>query len=155
MVNSMLETVPEKGRSSWAGKISIVVACRNESGHIQELIDSILAQDLDGLDWEVIVADGMSTDGTIEYLHECARRNPRITVVQNLSRIVPTGLNAAIRVAHGDIILRMDAHTEYAADYVKQCLRALEETGAGNVGGPARTRASGLRPRAIQAAYHS
>jgi GT2 family glycosyltransferase len=49
----------------------------------------------------------------------------------------------------------MDAHSEYASDYVRECLAVLNETGADNVGGPARTRASGYLQRTIAAAYHS
>jgi glycosyltransferase involved in cell wall biosynthesis len=136
-------------------KVSIAIACRNESKHIQTFIDSLLTQDLDGFDWEIIIADGASDDGTRELLSEVARRNPRILIIDNPSRIVSTGLNAAIRAARGQIILRMDAHTEYAPDYIRRCVETLEKTGASNVGGPARTRAEGIHPRAIQAAYHS
>jgi succinoglycan biosynthesis protein ExoA len=142
-------------RSLEPKKISIVVACRNETTHIRAFADSVLAQDLEGVDWELTIADGMSADGTAEFLSELARGNSRVTIIQNPSRTAATGLNAAIRAARGEIILRMDAHTEYARDYVKKCVQALEETGASNVGGPARTRADGLRARAIQAAYHS
>jgi succinoglycan biosynthesis protein ExoA len=135
--------------------ISIVSACRNERKHIRAFIDSLLAQDLAGFDWEIIIADGASEDGTKEALSEVSRENPRVAVIDNPSRIVSTGLNAAIRAARGDIILRMDAHTEYASDYIQRCVEALETSGAQNVGGPARTKAEGLRARAIQAAYHS
>jgi len=138
-----------------AAAVSIVVACRNESSHIQLFLDSLLSQDFRGLDWEIIVADGASTDDTRARLDACARRDPRITVIDNPARTVSCGLNAAIRVARGDIILRVDAHTEYAPDYVRKCVDALALTNADNVGGPARTRAEGLLPRAIQAAYHS
>jgi succinoglycan biosynthesis protein ExoA len=146
---------PIRNRSSEPKKISIVVACRNEATHIRAFVDSILAQDLEGIDWELTVADGMSVDGTAAFLSEFAKQNSRVTIIKNPSRIVAAGLNAAIRAARGEIILRMDAHTEYASDYVKKCIQALEETGACNVGGPARTKADGLRARAIQAAYHS
>lgn len=142
-------------RSSSSPPISIVSACRNEAPHIRVFLDSLLAQDLDGFDWEIIVADGMSNDGTREALLEYAARNPRISVIDNPARIVSTGLNAAIRAARGEIILRIDAHTEYAPDYVRKCVETLESSGAQNVGGPARTKAEGLRARAIQAAYHS
>ena len=136
-------------------KISVVMACRNERRHIQAFTESFLAQDLSGFDWELIIADGMSNDGTSEFLHELARDNPRVTVVENVYRIVATGLNAAIRSARGEIILRMDTHTEYAPNYIRKCVETLEASGACNVGGPARTVAHGLRARAIQAAYHS
>ncbi|MGA3294926.1 MAG: glycosyltransferase family 2 protein [Candidatus Acidiferrales bacterium] len=135
--------------------ISLIVACRNESKHMRVFLDSLLQQDLEGFDWQIIVADGMSDDGTREELDECARRNPRISVIDNPARIVSCGLNAAIRIARGEIILRLDAHTEYAPDYVRKCVESLERTDADNVGGPARTKADGLLARAIQAAYHS
>ena len=130
--------------------ISIVVACRNERKHIHAFTKSLLAQDLLGFDWELIIADGKSEDGTREFLSEFARGNSRITVIENSFRIVATGLNAAIQAARGEIILRMDTHSEYAPDYVKKCVETLEAGDACNVGGPARTKAEGLCSRAIR-----
>jgi glycosyltransferase involved in cell wall biosynthesis len=103
----------------------------------------------------VLVADGMSDDGTRAILDRYAAREPRIRVIDNPSRAVPAGLNAAIRDARGEIILRMDAHTSYAPDYVRCCVETLRATGAANVGGPARTKPRGYWGRAIAAAYHS
>jgi glycosyltransferase involved in cell wall biosynthesis len=136
-------------------KISIIVACRNEGKHIRAFVDSLLGQDLSGFDSEIIIADGDSDDGTRRILAELSRQFPQIRVIDNPSRIVSTGLNAAIRSSRGEIILRTDAHTEYAQEYVKRCIETLETTGADNVGGPARTKAEGGLPNAIRAAYHS
>jgi succinoglycan biosynthesis protein ExoA len=141
--------------SDQALKVSLIAACRNESKHVRLFLDSLLAQDLEGFDWQILIADGMSNDGTRQILQQYAARNPRIVIVDNPKKIVSTGLNSAIQAASGEIILRMDAHTEYAANYVKKCVEALRATGADNVGGPARTKADGLSARAIQAAYHS
>jgi succinoglycan biosynthesis protein ExoA len=135
--------------------ISIVVACRNEANHIERFLDSLRAQELEGFDWEVIIADGASDDGTPAILSKFAERDARIVVLSNPARFVSAGLNAAIRAARGEIILRMDAHTEYAPDYVRKCIQWLDRTGADNVGGPARTKSEGRRARAICAAYHS
>jgi glycosyltransferase involved in cell wall biosynthesis len=134
--------------------VSIVVACRNEARHIRSFLDSVLDQDLPQA-WEVIVADGMSEDGTREVLCEYSQRYPQLRFIDNLGRIVSTGLNCAIRAARGEIIIRMDAHTHYAADYCRLCVKTLEETGADNVGGPARTVAKGKYGRAVTAAYNS
>ena len=135
--------------------ISIISACRNEVRHIGEFLDSIGQQNLDGYTWEVIVADGMSTDGTREFLEYYSKNRPQFRVIGNPGKIVSTGLNAAIRAAKGEIIIRMDAHTMYAADYSARCIETLEKTGADNVGGPARTKVTGVIPRAVAAAYHS
>jgi succinoglycan biosynthesis protein ExoA len=136
-------------------RVSIVLPCRNEAGYIEACIRSILAQEPPEGGFEVIAADGMSTDGTREYLEQAARQQPQLRVLNNPGRIVSTGLNAAIRAARGEIVVRMDAHTTYAPDYVKQCLAVMEETGADNVGGPMRTRADTLREKAISAVFHS
>jgi glycosyltransferase involved in cell wall biosynthesis len=136
-------------------QISIIVACRNEREHIRQFLDSLLDQDMSGMTWEAIIADGMSSDGTREILQEYGARHAELRTIDNPQRVVSPGLNAAIREARGAIVMRMDAHTSYAPDYCRQCVAELERTGADNVGGPARTRARGKRARAFAAAYHS
>src|SRR5688500_3711096 len=91
--------------------VSIVLPCRNEQGYIQACLQSALIQEPPDGGFEIIVADGMSTDGTREYLEQMAGQHPQIRVLDNPGRIVSTGLNAAIRAARGGIIVRMDAHT--------------------------------------------
>jgi succinoglycan biosynthesis protein ExoA len=135
--------------------VSIVVACRNEFPQISPFLDSVLEQEMHPLTWEVIVADGMSEDGTREKLFEYSERHPRLRWIDNPERIVSTGLNRAIRAARGEIIIRMDAHTRYASDYCQLCVKTLEETGADNVGGPARTHVTGRYAQAVAAAYNS
>jgi len=136
-------------------RVSIVVACRNELSYIRNFLNSLLQQELKPGEWEAIIADGRSDDGTREVLEECSTRHPELRVIDNPGRIVSSGLNAAIRAARSDIIIRMDAHTHYAPDYCVRCLETLEATGAQNVGGPARTNATGTCARAVAAAYHS
>ena len=128
--------------------------CRNEAGHIGSCLQSILAQIPPEGGLEIIAADGMSTDGTREYLEEAAKRHPPLRVISNPGRIVSSGLNAAIAAARGEIIVRMDAHTTYAPDYLQQCLAVMKETGADNVGGPMRTRADTYLEQAICSVFH-
>jgi succinoglycan biosynthesis protein ExoA len=158
---SMLPSTPEHSmkkpakNTKGAISISIVVACRNEIRHIRGFLDSVLQQNMAEFGWEVIIADGLSEDGTREVLWEYSRRYAQLRSIDNPGRIVSTGLNSAIRAARGDIIIRMDAHTRYAPDYCLLCVETLEQTGADNVGGPARTHATGKYGRAVAAAYHS
>lgn len=136
--------------------VTAISPCRNERGHIRPFLESLLAQDYPAGDWELIVADGMSDDGTREILREMeARWAPRLRVIDNPGRIVSTGMNAAIGQARGQYIVRMDCHTEYAPDFIRRSIEILEQTGADNAGGPARTKATGYIQRAIAAAYHS
>lgn len=135
--------------------VSIVLPCRNEHGYIEDCLQSILRQEPVEGGMEILVADGMSTDGTRDYLQQAAQSHPEVRVLDNPGRIVSTGLNAAIGAARGSIIVRMDAHTVYAPDYVRQCIAVLKETGADNVGGPMQTTASSYMERAIRAVFHS
>ena len=135
--------------------VSIVVPCRNERDHIETALNSILIQELPGGNFEVIVADGMSDDGTREIVRQVTRRDSRVRMVDNRGAIVSTGLNAAIREARGSIIIRMDAHTRYAPDYIRQCVEVLEETAADNVGGPWIAQGRERIGKAIAAAFQS
>jgi len=136
-------------------RVSIVVACRNEVSHIRTLLESIDGQDMAGIEWEAIVADGLSDDGTRKILDDYSIGHPRFRIVENGERFVSHGLNAAIRASRGEIIIRMDAHTCYAPNYCRRSMELLDSTGADNVGGPARTRVHGAKARAVAAAYHS
>lgn len=133
-------------------KVSVIIPCRNEKRHIREFLDSVLAQELDpGWEMEVLVADGMSDDGTRDELARC----PGVRVIDNPRRIVSTGLNAAIHVSTGEVVVRLDVHTTYAPDYIRRCIQALAETGSDNVGGPWVAEGRGPLGKAIAAAFQS
>jgi len=139
-------------------RVSVIVPCRNEAAHIAAFCDSVLAQQLPpGCSLEVVIADGQSDDGTRAVLDELARRDARVLVIDNPRRIVSPGLNAAIARATGSVIARLDVHSTYAPDYIAQCLSALRESGADNVGGPWQAEGAADAPtqRAIAAAFQS
>jgi glycosyltransferase involved in cell wall biosynthesis len=116
---------------------------------------SLLSQEIhDSSELEIIISDGMSDDGTRERLERYCQLYPQVQVLNNPHKIVSTGLNLAIGQARGEIIVRMDVHTEYAPDYIAQCLAALEKTKSANVGGPARTRGEGYFQQANCLTYH-
>src|SRR4030095_4333743 len=107
--------------------VSVIVPCRNEKDYIENSVQSMLAQEPPPGGFEVIVVDGMSDDGTREILKRLTEEDSRLRVLDNLERIIPAGLNAAIKAAQGNIIVRMDAHTDYAPDYIRQCCAVLYE----------------------------
>ncbi len=115
--------------------VSIIIPCLNEVKHIRDVLDSILAQryPLDSL--EVLIADGLSKDGTREIIAEYSRKQPFIRLLDNPTKSESIGMNIGIRHSRGDIILRMDAHTTYDLSYVPMCVKALREYDADIVGG--------------------
>jgi succinoglycan biosynthesis protein ExoA len=150
-----MNPLPSNNLVAATPQISLIVPCRNEAGHIANCVTGLLALETPVGGFEVVVADGRSTDGTRDVLEQLASKDPRLKVIDNPGQITPCGLNAAIQAARGKIIVRADAHTTYAPDYLLKCLETLQQTGADNIGGPARTKAEGLRQRAVAAAYHS
>ncbi len=142
-------------QQSEAVHISVVVSCRNEIRHIRAFLESLFGQELGGIEMEVLVADGMSVDGTRIVLGEFEKKYAALRVIDNPEKIAAAGLNRAIREAQGEIILRMDAHSIYAQDYVRTCVEVLRETNAENVGGPALTRAHGYLQQAIAHGFHA
>lgn len=115
--------------------ISITLPIRNEENFIKKSIESILAQDYPQDQIEILIIDGLSTDKTRESIQAYQQNHSQIHIIDNPKKIVPTALNAAIRQAKGDIIIRIDGHTLIAPDYVRKCVETLQRTGADNVGG--------------------
>ena len=61
--------------------------------------------------------------------------NSSFILLDNPGKIVPSGINIALRQAKGEIIIRVDGHTLIAPDYVRRCVEALQRSSADNVGG--------------------
>jgi succinoglycan biosynthesis protein ExoA len=136
--------------------VSVIVPCRNEAGHLQAFLQHLQAQQLPpGLQAEFIVADGDSDDGTRERLQAAAASDSRLRVIDNPARIVSTGLNRATAAAQGEVVVRMDVHTQYAPDYLAQCVQVLAETGADCVGGAWRPVGDGPIARAFRSRFGS
>jgi succinoglycan biosynthesis protein ExoA len=123
--------------------ITIILPVHNEAAYIERCLSAILAQDYPG-QIEIIIVDGMSTDNTRKLIgqiiqHSALRQTQgslfSIRLLDNPAKIVPIGMNIALRQAKGEIIIRVDGHTLIASNYVRQCVEALQRSGADNVGG--------------------
>jgi glycosyltransferase involved in cell wall biosynthesis len=118
-------------------QISLIIPCFNEQASIGLLLDAIRRQTYQLDKIEVIIADGMSDDGTRDAIQDYASQHPELSIrlIDNPKRIIPAALNAAIEAAEGNVIIRLDAHSAPKPDYVEKCLAVLEETGSANAGG--------------------
>ena len=117
--------------------VSIIIPCYNEQDTICKLLEAIYAQSYARIDLEVVIADGMSTDGTRSEIAAFADTHPdlHICVVDNPRRIIPAALNCALAEAQGEIIVRMDAHSMPHPDYIERSVSDLEAGLGENVGG--------------------
>jgi glycosyltransferase involved in cell wall biosynthesis len=117
--------------------VSVIVPCYNEQGTIRSLLEALFEQTYPREGMEVIVADGLSVDGTREEITAFQLENPdlQVRVIDNPMRSIPAGLNQAIRAARGEIIVRLDAHSMPNPDYVSRSVEALNSGMGDNIGG--------------------
>lgn len=117
--------------------VSVVVPCYNEENTVRLLLDAVNNQTFPREKMEVILADGMSTDGTRREISAFQRDHPELAVrvVDNPRRIIPAGLNCALAAATGEYIIRLDAHSMPSREYVERCVSALRAGSGDNVGG--------------------
>jgi len=118
-------------------QISVVMGVRNEAGHIEELLGDIAAQNLPKDQFEVIIADGESDDGTDDIIAHWMAEHPEIQaqLLHNSKRWQYPGVNMCIRQAQGKAMLVLDGHARIPADFLSNNLEVLEKSGAGVVGG--------------------
>ena len=88
----------------------------------------------------------------MEILESMRAEHPLLRVLQNPNRTVPYAMNVGILESRGEYIVRMDAHAEYARDYVSGCIRALQSVACDNAGGVCVTRGRGYMGEAIAGA---
>lgn len=115
-------------------KVSVIIPVYNEEKYIDMCLGSFLNQEFSFESLEALVVDGFSRDSTREIVKKYSEAHNNIRLIDNPKRIQASALNIGFREAKGEIIIRMDAHVTYASDYIQQCVKLLQKTGASNVG---------------------
>jgi glycosyltransferase involved in cell wall biosynthesis len=129
--------------------VSVILPIRNESAFLRRSLGAVLAQDYPADKLEVIVVDGMSTDDNRQVVRELMFSHLNLSLLDNPSGIVPVAMNFGIRASRGTIIVRVDGHTVIDRDSTRECVAAIQRTGADNVGGSMNAEGSGLVGEAI------
>lgn len=130
--------------------VSVVMPIYNEEKYIKNCILSLLEQDYPKEKMEWIFVDGCSTDKTIEIIEDFTKKFPGlIKVLNNPNKTVPYAMNIGIKSSIGKYIIRLDAHSEYANNYISKCVFYLDTVDADNVGGVAETKSKGFVGNAI------
>lgn len=124
--------------------VSVIMPLYNEEQYIKNCIKSMLRQDYPKESMEWLFVDGGSKDRTKEWVQFYQDKHPNlIRLLDNPHKTVPFAMNIGIQQAAGEYIVRLDAHANYATDYISRCIFYLDTLGIDNVGGLAQTRGRG------------
>jgi succinoglycan biosynthesis protein ExoA len=138
--------------------LSVIVPVRNEEAFIEATLRQLLAQDYDADRFEILVADGRSTDRTREIVARLQVQHPQITLLDNPGRLSSVGRNVAIEASRGDLIVLIDGHCEINnIHYLTAVADAFARSGAECLGRPQPLDVAGatLLQRAIAVARSS
>jgi glycosyltransferase involved in cell wall biosynthesis len=137
-------------------KVSFVIPVRKEEAYLRDAVASVLAQALGRRKREIILAIGPSEDRTKQISEELAARHKEVRVISNPSGLTSAGLNLAINASLGEVIVRVDAHSELQPNYVLSALEVLKEKPeVGNVGGVMAAEGKTDFQKAVAWAYRS
>ncbi len=117
--------------------VSLCVVALNEENFLPRLLADLERQTYPHELTEIVLIDGLSTDGTKAIMQEFAEKNTTffgVQVLDNPKKIQAAGWNVAIENAKGDVIIRIDAHTEIPAEFTEKNM-ALQEKGEYVTGG--------------------
>ncbi len=134
--------------------VTIGIPVLNEEEHIERVVSGFLDAGYPKL-VEILIADGGSKDRTREIVAELSKKDARVKLIDNPDKYQSYALNKMIDVAEGEVFLRADGHCYYQDDYIQNCLSVLISSGARNVGGAQRYKASNLVQAGIALAVKS
>ncbi len=134
--------------------VSYIVPVLNEAERLPGAVAAALAQDYQG-EQEVLLAVAPSTDGTEEVARALAAADPRVRIVDNHATDIPSGLNRAVAAARGEVVVRVDAHSELPPGYTRRMVEVLVATGAANAGGLMLARGGRPLQQSVARAYNS
>lgn len=111
-----------------SGKVSIVMPIYNTEKYIEHTISSIVKQTYG--DFELICVNDGSTDGTLELLNKCAKKDKRIKIIDQPNSGAGMARNNGLKYVTGEYVLILDSDDLYAADMIEKLVNKAKETKA-------------------------
>ena len=105
-------------------KVSVVIPVYNMEQYLAETLDSVMSSNYP--DFEVIVMDDGSTDGSLSLAKDYAKNYPRIHVFTQNNGGASSARNNAISKSQGSYILPVDADNTISDNYISEAAKVLE-----------------------------
>lgn len=103
--------------------VSVIMPAYNVAPYVGAAVDSVLAQTTP--DWELLVTDDGSTDGTAAIVREYAARDPRIRLLQQRNGGLSSARNCALRAARGEFLAILDSDDLWEPGFLEAQLDIL------------------------------
>lgn len=117
--------------------VTIVVPVRNEAKCIERTLTKLALQRYPAERFEIIVADGRSTDETAAIVRGMSAGYSNIRLIDNPGRLSSAARNIGIRHGRGDYFIVIDGHCDIDdPEYIRKAVRAFEQSGADCLGRP-------------------
>lgn len=122
---------------AYAPAVSVVVPAYNEERVVVATVNSLLAQDYAG-ELEIVVVDDGSPDATHAVTRSAFEHVPNVTVLTKPNGGKASALNYGIARARGEIVVGLDADTQFVPDTVRMLVAPLADPTVGAVAGNAK-----------------
>lgn len=107
-------------------KVSVIVPSYNLGNYLPQTLQSVCAQTFE--DWECIIVENGSTDGSLEIVNRwCAQDRRFVPVVFQQNQGVAAARNRGLELAEGEYILFLDADDLIAPGYMAAAVEALDK----------------------------
>lgn len=127
--------------------ITVVMPVRNEARFIADTLEQLRGQDYPKDRFEILVADGMSDDGTREIVSRIAEEDGRVRLLDNPKKRSSAGRNVGFRAGQGDYFVVVDGHCHIPDDqFLRNISDCFEKSGAHCLGRPQPLDPPGLTP---------
>lgn len=119
---------PGRGRDDARPRLSVVVPVYNVEQYLAACLDSLRAQPF--TDFEVILVDDGSTDGSTRVARRYARRDRRFRLVRQSNAGLGAARNAGVRASRGELLTFLDSDDTLPPDAYSAMVGSLDESGS-------------------------
>ena len=127
----------EVAAAPYAPPVSVVIAAYSEEKVIAGTLAALLHSDYAG-EMEILVVDDGSADRTAEEIEAVSRRDPRVRLIRQQNLGKARALRAGLAAARHEIVVTLDADTQFQPDTVRHLVAPLADPAVGAVSGHAK-----------------
>lgn len=125
--------------------VAVVIPTLNEARTLRHTLETVMRQDFPASNYEILIVDGGSTDGTRDIAMSFHDHGVTIRLLDNPGRSTPAAMNLALRSTDADTVLWLSGHCLLSANYISESVAAWKTAPNRATGGFLEVRGEGFR----------